>query len=63
MTKIKLYTNDGQFVEEVTIPLFETPPVVVIWGDRVFVYDLMVNQYREQFAYVAVGVCNVLTFE
>lgn len=34
--KVKLFTADGGFVHEQTIPWFKAPPDIVIWGERFF---------------------------
>jgi len=63
---VLLYTKDGSFVHEQTIPPFQEPPDVIQWGSRFFVCpstdgevarqhlpddDAMVV-YEEAFAYV-----------
>lgn len=50
--KIALMTADGDLVHEEEIPDFEQPPLVILWGTRVFSrseFDLYV--YLECFAY------------
>jgi len=37
--RVHLYTRDGGFVTEATIPPFAPPPEVITWGARLFVID------------------------
>ena len=55
MILVRLETSDGRFVAEVEVPPFTTPPDVLIWGNRTFIYES--NRppqpvYRECFAVV-----------
>jgi len=53
MQKIKLVTASGDFVTEVTIPPFLTPPDVLLWGERTFKADMLDRElYREAFMFV-----------
>lgn len=48
-TKEKLYTNEGGFVTEVSLPPFTTKPEVLIWGARVFIYvDALMEDYADK---------------
>ena len=51
-TRLNLYTADGEFAGTVTVPLFKTRPDVLLWGYRVFRWDL--GRYREAFAFTIV---------
>lgn len=49
-----LQTEDGRAVQEIALPPFLTPPMVIIWGIRVFSKlekDPRDNTYRECFCY------------
>ncbi len=52
---VKLYTRNGGFVTEATIPPFIEAPDVVLWGNRVFTYYEAVPdgwyRYNEVFCY------------
>jgi hypothetical protein len=37
MLEVTLYTRDGREVVRVTVPPFELPPEVILWGARYFV--------------------------
>ena len=37
MNKVKLYTNDGRFVVEVTVPPWKHPVELYLWGERFFI--------------------------
>lgn len=51
MHEVTLKTSTGELVTKAPIPAFLTPPIVIIWGDRVFAM-LTYREYREVFAYV-----------
>lgn len=60
MRYVQLLTSDGRFVTCGTIPAFDVPPDVILWGDRHFQYagtgagdedgTYHIDQYRECFA-------------
>lgn len=56
MEHVRLLTADGGFVTSGTIPSFNEPPGILIWGTRFFTYeqtdDESVHVYVETFAYV-----------
>jgi hypothetical protein len=37
MNKINLYTNDGGFVTEITVPPWAHPVELYMWGERFFI--------------------------
>jgi len=37
VNKVRLYTNDGRFVTEVTVPPWKVPVEVYVWGQRMFI--------------------------
>ena len=39
MIPVKLFAKGGGFVANVTIPPFNEPPDILLWGTRCFVYD------------------------
>lgn len=49
--KITLKSREGQFVAQAEIPPFNTPPEVIVWGDRVFQRWLKTSEYHEVFCY------------
>lgn len=53
MRKAKLYTANYEYVAEVTVPLFLTPPDVMVWSNRTFMRVPNSGEwlYRECFAY------------
>lgn len=59
MKKVRLMTKDGGFVTGGEVPLFDEPPDVVVWGERVFTYshtdDETVDVYVEAF-FVALSI-------
>lgn len=60
MRKVMLYTASGEFVVSGWVPAFNTPPDVLVWGDRHFKYDGSddenVDSYSECFAVALVKV-------
>ena len=44
--KVRLETSEGIFVRRVSIPKLKGKPQVVVWNDRVFLYDVE-DYYRE----------------
>ena len=44
MTKAKLFTRKGDFVEEFVMPEFQIQPEVASWGTRVFVLHEIVAE-------------------
>ncbi len=60
MTKVILYTSTNEFVVSGWVPKFDTPPTILIWGDRLFEYrttdDEGVDLYSECFAVALVRV-------
>ena len=60
MRQVELLTTDGRFVTNGTIPPFDVPPDVIIWGDRIFQHKdtyagdedgtYHIDSYRECFA-------------
>lgn len=59
--RARLFTKQREFVCEIEMPFFNTPPDVVVWGERHFVLDPYDpssprrdgddEQYREAFAW------------
>jgi hypothetical protein len=37
--RVHLFTRDGGFVHEVSIPPFHPPPEIISWGSRLFMCD------------------------
>lgn len=62
---VSLYAAPGadqHFVVEVIIPRFATGiPGIIIWGQRIFLYDEEMERHVEKFAYYAVVGFNPLT--
>lgn len=52
MEKIRLETEQGEFVVDVKIPRFKSRPAVILWGSRVFIH-VRATIYRECFAVAA----------
>jgi hypothetical protein len=52
MHKVKLTTRDGGFVTEIQVPPLNPPYEVVVWGQRVFVWDGATQTYREGLMFV-----------
>jgi len=54
MKSVRLVTKDGGFVTSGKVPLFNEPPEVIIWGQRIFTYsqtdDEAVDVYVEAFS-------------
>jgi hypothetical protein len=55
--EITLRASNGKFVHQTTFPPFETQPVVVLWGSRVFARDFTIEEaieYKECFFYAVI---------
>jgi len=56
MDNVRLLTADGGYVTSGTIPKFNEPPGILIWGERFFTYDITddenVHVYIETFTFV-----------
>lgn len=52
MLKVKLCTRDGGFVAEINVPPLNPPYEVILWGQRVFVWDGKAQFYREGLMFV-----------
>lgn len=54
MKSVRLMRKDGGFVTTGQVPLFNEPPEVIIWGQRIFTYshtdDESVDVYVEAFS-------------
>lgn len=46
----QLYTKDGMFVASVNIPILTPRAEVLMWGERVFVWNVGMFRYEECFA-------------
>jgi hypothetical protein len=44
MKSVRLMTKDGDFVIGGKVPLFNEPPEVVVWGQRIFTYSHTDNE-------------------
>ena len=53
--KLRLYTADGQLVQQVTTHGWKTRPDVIAWGARTFVWREEHGQYREGFQHVLIA--------
>lgn len=61
MIKVRLAIADGGYVADISIPLFQKLPEVIVWGSRTFGFHVLltepedecVAEFREVFAYHA----------
>ncbi len=57
--KLPIYTANGELVDYVVVPKFQTMPDVILWGSRVFITDPnRGGKYYEGFSYFAMSAEN-----
>lgn len=55
MIKVRLYTSEGSNVAEVYVLPFTEPPMVLMWGSRIFVYRFSTGTPSFYEAFCTVG--------
>jgi hypothetical protein len=61
--RCRLFTQDRRFVKDVEIPPFNTPPDLLVWGERFFILDETAGsvqpEYLEAFSFFVVEMSEI----
>jgi hypothetical protein len=62
--RCRLFTSDRRFVKDVEILPFNTPPDLLVWGERFFILDKDTNgfvqpEYLEAFSFFVVEMSEI----